>query len=495
MDNTKEPNDLEDKLKELRELLEKNMSNKGLGGPGSVKAGAVLPSINTMTPKASSNSKTPSVNPVQQSKKNPIKQAQQIQNKDIKDIRMKEAQQKLALQKEEVVKYDDNGQWSLDKADSKVKTIIKRKGESSGKTKDERVSEEKRSKELANQKELEQKMSDPEYKKKALLFQTKQNENKKAQNENYDKAVQTDDPDARPPVAQKKRSATFIQQFNRRKDAPDKKLINKEKTGKIKMEKSIDELFEELFEARQELEYLKKSAREQILEDLEKSGYKGYTEADNARRKKNNLGEDTGIRSMPRIKKYGGSGPDAADRAAKEAKKKSKKNPVKQFSPEEIKAENEKRGLSVKKTAREEILEALEKGRCWEGYKPVKGKKPYEKGSCEPVSKQDIEVAPENSNNRKTYLDEFEKEEKPFHGYNKDKHSKEGGMSAKAREKYNRETGGNLQKPVTSKEAKNSEKKANRRKSFCARMSGVKGPTSKDGKLTRKGAALKRWDC
>jgi hypothetical protein len=26
-------------------------------------------------------------------------------------------------------------------------------------------------------------------------------------------------------------------------------------------------------------------------------------------------------------------------------------------------------------------------------------------------------------------------------------------------------------------------------------MSGVKGPTSKNGKLTRKGLALKRWDC
>lgn len=30
----------------------------------------------------------------------------------------------------------------------------------------------------------------------------------------------------------------------------------------------------------------------------------------------------------------------------------------------------------------------LEK-RCWEGYKPVPGKKPYEKGSCEPVSKEE----------------------------------------------------------------------------------------------------------
>jgi hypothetical protein len=88
-----------------------------------------------------------------------------------------------------------------------------------------------------------------------------------------------------------------------------------------------------------------------------------------------------------------------------------------------------------------------------------------------------------------------EKKEKPFHGYNAEKHSKEGGLSAKAREKYNRETGSNLQAPVSSKEAEKSPKKAARRKSFCARMSGVKGETSKDGKPTPKGAALKRWDC
>jgi hypothetical protein len=95
----------------------------------------------------------------------------------------------------------------------------------------------------------------------------------------------------------------------------------------------------------------------------------------------------------------------------------------------------------------------------------------------------------------KEKLEKKEQSEKPFHGYNKEKHSKEGGLSAKAREKYNREHGSDLQAPVSSKQAKKSPKKAARRKSFCARMSGVKGPTSKKGKLTPKGAALKRWDC
>jgi hypothetical protein len=82
---------------------------------------------------------------------------------------------------------------------------------------------------------------------------------------------------------------------------------------------------------------------------------------------------------------------------------------------------------------------------------------------------------------------------KPFHGYNKNRHARSGGLNAKFRAKYNRETGSNLKAPVTEKNPKG--KRAGRRKSFCARMSGVKGPTSKDGKLTPKGAALKRWKC
>ena len=70
-----------------------------------------------------------------------------------------------------------------------------------------------------------------------------------------------------------------------------------------------------------------------------------------------------------------------------------------------------------------------------------------------------------------------------------------GGLTAKGRAKYNNATGSNLKAPVSKKSAEKSPKAAARRKSFCARMSGVKGPTSKDGKLTRKGLALKKWDC
>jgi hypothetical protein len=93
---------------------------------------------------------------------------------------------------------------------------------------------------------------------------------------------------------------------------------------------------------------------------------------------------------------------------------------------------------------------------------------------------------------------------KPFAGYSEEKHAKTGGLNDKYREKLNRETGSNLKRPVTGDVEPGSEA-AKRRKSFCARMSGVSGPTSKmvdsdrDGdkekKLTPKGAALKRWRC
>lgn len=73
--------------------------------------------------------------------------------------------------------------------------------------------------------------------------------------------------------------------------------------------------------------------------------------------------------------------------------------------------------------------------------------------------------------------------------------SKSGGLTAKGRAEYNAATGSNLKPPVSAEQAKKSPKAAGRRKSFCARMSGVKGPTSKNGKLTRKGLALKKWDC
>lgn len=87
--------------------------------------------------------------------------------------------------------------------------------------------------------------------------------------------------------------------------------------------------------------------------------------------------------------------------------------------------------------------------------------------------------------------------EKPFSGYNKKRHARTGGLNDSYRKQYNREHGSNLKRPVTTEPSKlkPGSKAAKRRASFCARMGGMPGPTSKDGKLTPKGAALKRWNC
>jgi hypothetical protein len=77
--------------------------------------------------------------------------------------------------------------------------------------------------------------------------------------------------------------------------------------------------------------------------------------------------------------------------------------------------------------------------------------------------------------------------------------SAKGGLNAKGVASYRRENpGSKLQMAVTTKPSKlkPGSKAAKRRKSFCARMSGVKGPMKKpNGKPTRKALALRKWNC
>lgn len=73
-----------------------------------------------------------------------------------------------------------------------------------------------------------------------------------------------------------------------------------------------------------------------------------------------------------------------------------------------------------------------------------------------------------------------------------DKNSK-GGLTAKGRARINKATGSNLKAPAPNPKTK-SEK--GRKKSFCARMSGVKGPMKDSkGRPTRKALALRQWKC
>ena len=74
-----------------------------------------------------------------------------------------------------------------------------------------------------------------------------------------------------------------------------------------------------------------------------------------------------------------------------------------------------------------------------------------------------------------------------------------GGLNAKGVASYRRENpGSKLQTAVTTppSKLKAGSKDANRRKSFCARMSGVEGPMKKpNGEPTRKALALRKWTC
>ena len=67
--------------------------------------------------------------------------------------------------------------------------------------------------------------------------------------------------------------------------------------------------------------------------------------------------------------------------------------------------------------------------------------------------------------------------------------SKGAGLTAKGREKYNRETGSNLKAPAPNPKTKAD---AGRKASFCARMGAV-AAKAKDGE--RAQASLKRWNC
>jgi len=77
--------------------------------------------------------------------------------------------------------------------------------------------------------------------------------------------------------------------------------------------------------------------------------------------------------------------------------------------------------------------------------------------------------------------------------------NKKGGLNQKGVDSYRKEhPGSKLQTAVTTKPSKlkPGSKDAKRRKSFCARMSGMEGPMKDEhGEPTRKALSLKKWNC
>jgi hypothetical protein len=78
--------------------------------------------------------------------------------------------------------------------------------------------------------------------------------------------------------------------------------------------------------------------------------------------------------------------------------------------------------------------------------------------------------------------------------------NKEGGLNEKGRKSYEKANpGSNLKPPVSKEKAAKSPKSAARRKSFCARMEGMKkqntsAKTAKDPN-SRINKSLRKWDC
>lgn len=119
--------------------------------------------------------------------------------------------------------------------------------------------------------------------------------------------------------------------------------------------------------------------------------------------------------------------------------------------------------------------------KCWPGFKPVPGKKEYSPGSCvkEEVDLQEVAA-----------------------WQRKEGKNPEGGLNQKGVESYRRENpGSKLKTAVTTKPSKlkPGSKAANRRKSFCARMSGMKkrltsAKTANDPD-SRINKSLRKWNC
>jgi hypothetical protein len=115
------------------------------------------------------------------------------------------------------------------------------------------------------------------------------------------------------------------------------------------------------------------------------------------------------------------------------------------------------------------------KGRCWTGYKPTPGVKPYAKGSCQPVSEAKSPAWQRSAGK-----------------------SKSGGLNRKGIASYRRANpGSKLSMAVTEKKPKG--KRAKRRASFCRRMRGMKKKltsrkTARDPN-SRINKSLRKWNC
>jgi len=158
-----------------------------------------------------------------------------------------------------------------------------------------------------------------------------------------------------------------------------------------------------------------------------------------------------------------------------------------------------------------------EKSRCWKGYKPTPGKKPYSKGSCMKEAKKLVGNQTKIDKNKNGKLDKHDfMILRGEHGPKKAKSVDEGspawqrkagknpsgGLNAKGVASYRAANpGSKLKTAVTTKPSKlkKGSKAASRRKSFCARMGGMKkkltGAKTKSDPNSRINKSLRKWNC
>ena len=117
------------------------------------------------------------------------------------------------------------------------------------------------------------------------------------------------------------------------------------------------------------------------------------------------------------------------------------------------------------------------KTRCWKGYKPTPGKVPYSSGSC---MKEDVYQR----------IGRIIAEKKPPAWQRSAGKNPEGGLTEKGRKSYEAANpGSDLKAPQPEGGA--------RKRSFCARMSGMRkrqNPSNNTGK-DRLSLSLKKWNC
>ena len=163
---------------------------------------------------------------------------------------------------------------------------------------------------------------------------------------------------------------------------------------------------------------------------------------------------------------------------------------------------------------REETKSLRTSNPCWTGYHPVGTKKKNGRTvpNCVPEEVEEIfdeieelfmEIAEVNGIDPEQIWEDFEdvSDEELYETAawrRKEGKDPKGGLNRKGIASYRREhPGSKLSMAVTTKPSKlkPGSKAANRRKSFCARMGGMKGPMINNGKPTRKALALRKWNC